>query len=81
MVFYKLNLALDKYYVAQPWSRQYGILIISQLYTSPRPDIGIVLAFTLLQGGLKCSIEGETRYLIANVSRTECKPCMDTLCI
>jgi ferredoxin len=32
MVFYKLNLALDKYYVGQPWSRQHCLLDISQPY-------------------------------------------------
>jgi hypothetical protein len=46
MVFYKFNLALEMYYVGQPWSRRYVILNISQPYKRPHPFTRIALLFS-----------------------------------
>jgi hypothetical protein len=46
MVFYTLNLVLEICYVGQPWSRQCGILNISEPYRPPRPGTGMALLFT-----------------------------------
>jgi hypothetical protein len=69
MVFYKLNLVLEMYFIGQPWSRQYGIPNISQAYRSPRPVTGIALLLVCVSGedGWTAVQEGRGAVCIASL--------------